>query len=84
MAGDAEGQRFVVAALEDIELAGGEQVEILEEIEEAFVFFIDAENFGGIAGLEFGEKNAALFAKLRHAAADREHRAGKFCGRRSV
>ena len=65
VAGDAESQRFVVAALENFELAGGEQVEVLEKIEEAFVFFVDAENFGRIAGLQFGEKHAALLAELR-------------------
>ena len=84
MAGDAEGQRFVVAALENIEFAGGEQVEILKEIEEAFVFFVDAENFRRIAGLQFGEKHAALFAKLRYAATDRDAVRARFVARRNV
>ena len=64
LVGHAEGESFVVAALKDIECCGGEQVEVLDELEEAFVLFVDAEDFGGVAGAKFGEKDAALLAKL--------------------
>jgi hypothetical protein len=45
-------------------------VQTVEEFEEAFIFFVDAKNFGGIVGAEFGEQDAALFAELRNAAVD--------------
>lgn len=70
MASDTEGEGFVVAAFENFDFAGGEEVKILEKIEEAFVAFVDTKNCGGIAGVEFGEENAALLAKLREAAAE--------------
>ena len=70
MGGDAEGQGFVVASLEDFDFVGRKKVEILEEVEEPFVFFIDGKDDGGVAWVEFGEENAALFAELCDAAAD--------------
>jgi len=43
-------------------------MEAFEEFEEAFVLFIDAEDFGGFAGAEFGEENGAVFAQFGDAA----------------
>ena len=45
-------------------------MEIFEEIEEAFVLFVNGKDCGGITGLELGEEDATLFAKLRDTAAD--------------
>ena len=66
LAGGAEGECFVVAALKDIELVGRKKMEIVEELQEALVLFIDTQNDSGIAGAEFGEQNAAVFAKRRN------------------
>jgi len=70
LAGDEEGEGFVVAAQEDLEFGGRVEMEFLEEFEEAFVFLVDAENFGGFAGAEIGERDAALLAELHDAAVD--------------
>lgn len=69
---DAKGQGFVVTALQDFEFAGGQEMQLLEEIEEAFIFFVDAKNLRGIAGVKFREQNATLLAQLRNAATDRD------------
>ena len=68
---DTQGESFVVATFEDFEFDGGEQVQVLQEVEEAFVFFVDAKKRGGIASAQFREKNAALLAELRDAATER-------------
>jgi hypothetical protein len=70
LGGDAEGEGFVVAALEDFDFVGGKKVEVFEEVKEALILFVDGEDDGGIAGMEFGEENAAVLAKLCDAAAD--------------
>jgi hypothetical protein len=68
--GDAEGEGFVVATLEDLNLVTGKEVKTLEEMEEPFVFFINAEDDSGIARVKFGEENTTEFAELRNAAAN--------------
>ena len=52
LVGDADGESFVVAAFEDFDFGGREKMKILEEIEEAFVALVDAEDRGGITGTE--------------------------------
>ena len=55
LVGDADGESFVVAAFEDFDFGGRKKMKILEEIEEAFVALVDAEDRGGITGTELGE-----------------------------
>jgi len=69
LAGNAESERLVVPAFEDIDFGRGAKVEIIEELQESCVLFIDTENDSGIAGVELREENAAVFADLRNAAA---------------
>ncbi len=68
VAGDAQGHGFVVAAVEDIELGTGEHMEPFEELQKAFVLFVDAEDFRGIVGAQLRKENAALPAELRDTA----------------
>ena len=65
MVGDAEREGFVVTALLDFDFAGGQQVETFKKIQEAFVFFVDPEDRGGLAGIEFGEEDAAEWDAVR-------------------
>lgn len=69
-AGGAEGHGFVVLFFLDIEGGAGAQAQIIEELEKFFVFFVDADDFGFVAGLQIGKRNGALFAELGDATAD--------------
>jgi hypothetical protein len=80
LVGDAEGEGFVVTALLDFDFAGGQQMETLKKIQEAFVLFVDTEDRAGITGVEFGEEDAALFTKLGEAAAERDAMRAGFVG----
>ena len=39
------GERFIVAALENLNFGSRPEAEALEKFEEAFVFFVDADDF---------------------------------------
>ncbi len=69
MAGGTKGEGLVIFAFQDFEFGGGAQMEAVEEFEEAFVLFVDAEDFGAFAGAEFGEENGTVFAQFGDAAA---------------
>src|SRR6516164_9089919 len=69
LVGYAECEGLVVAAVEDLDLGGGQQLKSFEKIQKAFVFFIDTQNGGRISGVQFEKENAALFAKPRDATA---------------
>jgi len=61
-AGDEDGEGFVVRAFEDLEFRAGTKLKVFEKFEEAFIFFIDAQNFGGFVGMKIGEEYAAFLA----------------------
>ena len=46
-------------------------MQTFEKLQELGVLFIDADDFGAIVGVQIGENNSALFAKLRETAAQR-------------
>jgi hypothetical protein len=56
-------------------------MQVVQEFQEFAVFFVDADDFGAIVGLQVGEEDGALFAELREAAAKRYSvRTGLFIG----
>jgi hypothetical protein len=71
LTGDAQRESLVVTTFNDFHLTGGQQVEVLQKIKEAFIFLINTKNDAGISRLEFGKKNTTLLPKFSHAAAQR-------------
>ncbi len=47
------------------------EVQVVQEFQEFAVFFVDANDFRAIVGLQVGKEDRTLFAELREAAAER-------------
>jgi hypothetical protein len=46
-------------------------MQVVQEVQEFAVFFVDANDFGAIVGLQVGKEDGALFSELREAAPQR-------------
>ena len=68
--GDEKRHRLVVLAFFDGEFFAGTQAKAIQEFQKLAVLFVNTNNFGFVPGAKFRERNNALFAKLRNAAAN--------------
>lgn len=84
VASGTKGHGFVVFALEDFDFGGGAKMQAFEEFQEAFLFFVDTNNFGGVMKLQFGKKDSAFLAELRDSAAEGNSMGTRFVPREAL